>query len=231
VSELYNDGAGLEVHAQPSGITESTDVLYNFCNCESGGTYLINEASLGIGKNLTLVGSPEFSNGPIGRGSNGVFLPSFEYTVPGTVGNSRSIRFEMNHNWKIGTPIDVHMHVSVNETILSGQTIIFNLEYTNQDIYAVLSTSSLNVLNPSKTFPFTSAITYTFTAYQDIPAYSNLILSFSEIDMSQYTSVSVCGIMTITRLTGTFTGPIFEVQSVRMHYEIDSTGSRSKYSK
>ena len=231
VSELYNSGDGLSVESHPVGIIETLDVLYNIKNLENSGSTLVNSSTLGTEKDITLVNSPTFSDGAIGRASNGVFLPAFELQATGSIGDQRSIRFEMNHNWKTGTPIDIHMHTSINKTILSGQTISFLLEYTIQDIYGILSTSSLRILNSGKTFPATSAITFTFTADRDIPPFTNLILEFGNIDMSQYTSVSTCGIMTITRQIGTFTGPIFEIQSIRMHYEIDSTGSRTRYAK
>jgi hypothetical protein len=231
IAELYNLSEGIAVDLQPSGIISATDVLFDIRNLENSGTSLHNYATLGSGINVILHNNPVFTSGPIGRGSVGVYLPKFPALTYGTLGSERSLRFEMNHNWKTGTNIDLHMHISTNEKILSGQTIVFRIEKTIQDIYAVLSTTSLTVLNSGKTFPLTSAVTYTFSSHQDIPAYTNLVLDFDNIDMSQYTSVSTCGSMTIARLYGTFPGDIFEVQSLRMHYEIDSTGSRSEWSK
>ncbi len=230
VGQLYNLDAGLSVDLEPDGVLDS-NVLYNIKNSESGGTQLLNSATLGSGHNIILENSPLFEPGPIGRGSFGVYLPSFPFVPKATVGAQRSIRFEMNHNWKTSSNIELHMHISTNEKILSGQTIVFRIEKTIQDIYAVMSTNSLNILNSGKTFNPTSAVTYTFTVPHDIDAYSNLVLDFDNIDMSQFTSVSTCGTMTITRLHGTFTGSIFEIQSIRMHYEIDSTGSRTRWAK
>ena len=231
VSELYNTNLGLSVDLHPSGITESTDVILNFKNLENSGNTLYNSATLGVGKDIQLYLNPNFINGPIGQDSHGVFLPSFDPTSPGTLGNQRSIRFEMSHNWKTGTPIDLHMHISTNVPILSGQTIIFSLERTFQDISMVLKGSTLNIIDSGRTYPHTTMTTYTFSPSITIPAYSNLILDFDNIDMSQYTTTSTSGIMTITRLTDTFPGSIFEVQSLRMHYEIDSIGSRQMYIK
>jgi len=231
VSELFNLGLGLSVDFQPSGVIESTDVIFNFKNLESGGTFISNSATLGVGKDIELVLSPDFINGPIGQGSNGVFLPAFELPSPGTLGSQRSIRFEMSHDWKTGSAIYLHMHISTNVDIIAGQSINFTLESSMQDIYGILSTISLNILNNDRQYPTTTVSTFTFTPSQTVPAYSNLILEFGAIPMSQFSTTSTSGFMTIRRDSGTFTGDIFEVQSIRMHYEIDSTGSRTLYLK
>ena len=231
VSQLYNNGYGLSMDYHPSGVTESTSVLFNFKNLESSGTTLYNSSTLGLGKNIDLFLNPNFVNGPIGKGTQGVYLPAFESTTPDSIGQQRSIRFEMSHDWKTGTPISLHMHVSSNMTILSGETIVFSLEYTIQDISMVLSETSLQIINSGRTYPITTTRTCTFSPNQNIPAYSNLILDFGDIDMSSFTTTSTSGIMTLSRLYGTFTGSLFEVQCIRMHYEIDSTGSRQLYIK
>lgn len=231
VIELYNYGTGLNVNSHPSGIVEETDVIFNFKNFETSGLTLYNSAPLGIGKNITFSSEPFYVSGCSCQVSTGVYLPVFPNPLRGTVGSQRSIRFEMSHDWKISSPISLHMHVSSNIPILSGQTIVFLLERTIQDIYGVLTENSLHIINSAKTFNTTSVITYTFTTNYNIPAYANFILVFNDIDMSNYTSVSTCGAMTLTRRTGTFTGDIFEIQAIRMHYQIDGTGSRQEWVK
>lgn len=231
IIELYNYGAGLSIYLQPTGIIENSNVIFDFRNLENSGVTIYNSATLGIYQDITFNVAPVFLVDHIGQSSTGIFLPVFELPLQGILGNQRSIRFEMSHNWKIGTPISLHMHISTIIPILSGQTIIFRLEKTIQDVYGVLSPNSTNIINPTKTFPVTSPIIYTFVSNIDIDAYANFILQFDNVDMSSFTSLSTCGAIMITRLYGTFPGDIYEIQSIRMHYEIDSTGSHQLYQK
>jgi hypothetical protein len=233
--ERYN--LGVPTTNLPTGITEATQVTFTFLMNEGTGTAVANSATRGT-NSITLTGSPSWVAGAtVPAGSFGVYAPVYEYNI----GQAESIRWEMPHDWKTGSAIGMHMHISSNIPIPQGAVIKFQFEHTIQDIWGVFSSGGVvTVVNQAMQFPVTTLATYTFTVPSGlvgsaIPAYSNIIITFNNIDMSAFNSVSVCGIGTTKRLLAadgdTFNGDIFIIQPMRGHYEKDSAGSKTMYSK
>lgn len=229
VLERYNGGMGTD--DLPTGIVENADISFRFRIDEGSGSILTNDATREPDCFLTLVGSPSWVQGVIGvSGSFGIYLPTFEHGE----GQIQSIYWEMPHRWKTSTPLYMHMHVSNNTIIPANSTIVFSFEYTIQDLYGDLNSDNnpqTTVFRPAAQFANSTVITRTLTTNIDIPAYSNLIISFGTIDMSSYTSVSTTGVATIRRETGTYLGDLHVLQTIRGHYEIDSIGSNQIFSK
>ncbi len=152
-----------------------------------------------------------------GAGSQGVFAELFSASTE----EELYFAVQMPHSWKQGTDIKTHVHWSPVAT--GSGAISWGLEYTMQEIGA--------------TFPATTIISgNTPVPNESLVADRHYLTGLGTIDMSAVDSVSA---MIICRVFRDATGALqtddyasdVALLEVDFHFEIDTMGSRSEYTK
>jgi len=155
-----------------------------------------------------------------GSGSNGVYAYRFDATTPEEVFFS----VQIPHNYMLGSDLDAHVHWVPTADGTSGQVVSWGLEYTIANIGDVFGNTSIAYGN-------------THIPADDVLAQDKHYLTeVTTIDGSGIDSVSTMLMCRLFRDAGG-AGKTDDYASdaalleFDLHYQIDSLGSRSEYSK
>ncbi len=154
-----------------------------------------------------------------GSGSQGVFAELFSHSTE----EELYFSVQLPHNWKQGSDLHAHVHWSPVTNGAAGEKVCWGLEYSIQEVHGV--------------FPST-VIAYNDTAAldEDLIADKHYLTEIVEIDMSGVDSVSpmlVCRVFrdaTGTGGTDSYTNDAALLE-FDFHYQIDTIGSRTEYTK
>jgi hypothetical protein len=148
--------------------------------------------------------------------ANGASQGVFAYHFDKTAEEELFFAVQIPHSWKIGSPINPHVHWSVITVPAGGTTVRWGLEYTVVDIGGVFSAP---------------VIIYT-TATDPVTRYKHLLSGFSDIVMTGVTGVSA---MILCRVFRDVANDNFDADAalleIDFHYEIDTVGSRQPTTK
>jgi len=151
-----------------------------------------------------------------GAGSQGVFLYWFDKTI------EEELYFivQMPHKWKVGSNLSPHVHW-VAPLDLGGTKVVWALEYTWVNLGDVFgNTSILSASDPIASVGAVTANKQVVTSLGTIPATGHTL-----------SSVLVCRVFRKAADVADTFGSDAGLLQIDFHYEIDSDGSRSDYSK
>jgi hypothetical protein len=133
-------------------------------------------------------------------------------------GDSVMINNELNHEWKIGTPIGVHLHILGMTNVAAPRYVKYVLEYSFADYNGQVSGPQIASVNFE--IPTSSVVG------------KHLIVDFGDI-LPPLTMVSGMFMAKLSRVTATGTAPAADPIALNLgaHGQVDSLGSRTEYTK
>lgn len=144
--------------------------------------------------------------------SDGVYANAFENQS--VVTNEQELFFttQMPHRWKLGTPVDPHVHYAVTASSSPGvsDTIVFGLEYSCGGLTGQFPVT--NVTHSTSTVPSPYYIGYLDFEDITIPAEISSVCAFRLFRNS-------------SSATDNFAGDVFALEA-DLHFEADTLGSR-----
>lgn len=148
---------------------------------------------------------------------------SLDYTTAANLSDYAYFNYQISHKWKIGSSIFPHIHFEQNNNAVPNWLIQYRWQKQGQE-----KTTSWTNLKCT-----TLAFTYTSGTLNQI-AYSTAISAPVDSGLSDIIQIRI--LRDNANTSGVFSGADAysgwaSITSVDMHYEIDTLGSRSEYSK
>ena len=137
-----------------------------------------------------------------------------------SVNNKLYFTAQMPHGWKLGSTIDVHLHIVL--PVAGSGAGVENVKFDVTHSIAMIG----------GTFPAETTITATRDVQND-PADKHIYFDISDIDMSSFAGLSTVILFSLERDTGVandYANDIYIVEA-DVHYQMDSPGSDEELAK
>lgn len=154
-----------------------------------------------------------------GAGSNGTCLYAFD---DASLAQEKEVFFtmQMPHAWKLGSTIHMHVHWAPLTAGTAGQLVTWGLEYNKAALGGTLGNTTITTSNTRITGDITTAGSHMLTEFPDITMAGMGVSTILTCRIYRNSSIA----------TDTYTGTA-GMLFIDAHYEVDSFGSRSEFSK